>query len=118
MKATISKEFKFEAAHVLPNHDGKCSRLHGHNYRAVIYVDGEIKPADGSRDEGMVMDFADVKLGWEGIRGSLDHQFLNETLPIPVTTAENIAAWILERLPFASAVTVYETDDCWAMVER
>jgi 6-pyruvoyl-tetrahydropterin synthase len=23
-----------------------------------------------------------------------DHQFLNDVLPVPVTTAENIAAWI------------------------
>jgi 6-pyruvoyltetrahydropterin/6-carboxytetrahydropterin synthase len=34
------KEFRFEAAHRLPHHDGKCRRLHGrHSWVGRVYVE-------------------------------------------------------------------------------
>ena len=36
----IRKQFAFEAAHVLPYHTGKCSRLHGHSYRLEVALEG------------------------------------------------------------------------------
>lgn len=116
MIATLTKEFKFEAAHVLANHDGKCARLHGHSYRVVVHIKGEVKPTDGSPEEGMVMDFSKVKEAWKQIEPLLDHRNLNETIGSDVgpTTAENIAGWILRSLghwlgDVLTAVTVYET---------
>ena len=45
----IYKDFRFEAAHYLPSappgHPN--SRVHGHSFRARIFVDGE--PSDGDR---------------------------------------------------------------------
>lgn len=120
MQATLTKEFKFEAAHQLLNHNGKCRRLHGHSYRVFVEVKGEIKPQDGLSDEGMVVDFSVVKEAWDSIVGDLDHQNLNETIGPEVgpTTAENIAKWVLMQLPFASAVTVFETATSSARVEQ
>ncbi|MFW2389327.1 MAG: 6-pyruvoyl trahydropterin synthase family protein, partial [Polyangiales bacterium] len=36
----IWREFRFEAAHLLPNvpEGHKCKRLHGHSYRVRVYV--------------------------------------------------------------------------------
>ncbi|NES98612.1 MAG: 6-carboxytetrahydropterin synthase QueD, partial [Desertifilum sp. SIO1I2] len=34
----IYKEFRFEAAHHLPHHDGKCRRLHGHSWVGRVQV--------------------------------------------------------------------------------
>ena len=28
----LIKEFEFDAAHYLPEYNGKCERLHGHTY--------------------------------------------------------------------------------------
>lgn len=120
MQARISKEFKFEAAHRLLNHDGNCQRPHGHSYRVIVEVAGRIKPADGAPDEGMVLDFGVLKDAWMMIEPELDHRDLNETLGprIGPTTAENIAVWLLDKFDAAvslavgdrvTAVTVYET---------
>ncbi len=35
---TIYKEFRFEAAHRLPYHQGKCCRLHGHSWVGRVYI--------------------------------------------------------------------------------
>lgn len=98
--ATISKSFTFDAAHQLPNHDGKCAHLHGHTYKCEVICEGVIKGPDGSSDEGMVVDFAEVKTAWRTIEPLLDHQFLNDSLPADYhpTTAEHIASFILDSL--------------------
>ena len=120
-QATISKTFRFEAAHQLPNHDGKCQQLHGHSYRVVVQARGPIKGATGESDEGMVLDFARLKLAWGPVHARFDHQCLNDVVPDGVlTTAENLAAFLLDELraavPQVFAVTVWETPDCCARV--
>ena len=35
---TVTKTVKFDAAHVLTNHQGLCKNLHGHTYRVDISV--------------------------------------------------------------------------------
>lgn len=70
---TISKEFSFEAAHRLPNHPGKCRHLHGHSYRATVYV-----CAQHLNDAGMVKDFADLKPVKEWIDANWDHNIILE----------------------------------------
>lgn len=51
----IAKEFTFEAAHRLIRHRGACVNLHGHSYRLVVEVEGQIQ-VDGPAC-GMVSDF-------------------------------------------------------------
>ncbi|MFW6122407.1 MAG: 6-pyruvoyl trahydropterin synthase family protein [Petrotogales bacterium] len=43
-------------AHMIRNHKGKCSKLHGHNYKVTV----ELEILD-LNDMGMVVDFGDVK---------------------------------------------------------
>lgn len=59
-KIRVTKIFKFEAAHALPNHNGNCKHLHGHSYELKVTLIGTPKKQEGS-DEGMVMDFGDLK---------------------------------------------------------
>ena len=107
---TVSKEFRFEAAHHLPNHDGKCKRPHGHSYRVVVHCCGPVQMAGPK--QGMVVDYADIAAAVEPILRALDHRNINEILPF-VTTAENLALYLVERLqpklPSLAAVDVHET---------
>lgn len=123
MKALIAKRFKFHAAHQLVNHDGACSRMHGHSYMVEIGVHGTVNNRDGDPKEGMVLDFGELKKTFrELIEPKVDHQNLNETLPIPVTSAEYIAGWIFRvckgEHPEVCLVRVWETDTSYAEVKN
>lgn len=106
----IYKEFTFEAAHRLPNvHEGhKCARLHGHSFKAAIYISGNV----GSRT-GWVMDFTEIKEAYEPIFRELDHHYLNEIEGLQNPTSEVIARWMWSRLrktlPNLSKVVINET---------
>jgi 6-pyruvoyltetrahydropterin/6-carboxytetrahydropterin synthase len=92
----LFKEFTFEAAHRLPGvpPDHRCARLHGHSYRVIIHVSGEV-----DEESGMVMDFADVKAAFKPIVDNhLDHYYLNEVDGLENPTSENLARWIWQRL--------------------
>ena len=52
---TITKQFTFEASHILPQHPDKCARLHGHSWRLVVSVRG---PVDAR--SGFVCDFYEL----------------------------------------------------------
>jgi len=88
----LIKKFTFDAAHNLAAYKGKCERLHGHTYQLVVKLEG--KPA---KSDGMVMDFCEMKEIVTSLAlDKLDHSYINEI--IPQSTAENIAAWIWDRL--------------------
>jgi 6-pyruvoyltetrahydropterin/6-carboxytetrahydropterin synthase len=57
----ITKQFRFETAHVLWGYDGPCSNIHGHSY--ILFVTLKGKPIDDARHPkiGMVMDFSELK---------------------------------------------------------
>ena len=57
----ITKEFSFEAAHLLEGYEGLCSQIHGHSYRLQVTVGGEPLAAAGDTAEGMVIDFGELK---------------------------------------------------------
>lgn len=110
---TVTRSFTFDAAHVLPWHPGKCSRLHGHTYRLEVSVTG---PLDCN---GVVVDFGDIKkIVASAVLEPLDHTLLNDTIDNP--TAERLAVHILDELQRAglspSAVRLWETADCSAEV--
>ena len=106
----IFKDFTFEAAHRLPNlpAEHKCSRLHGHSFRIVIHVSGDL-----DADKGWVMDFADVKAAFAPILDQLDHHYLNDIEGLENPTSEIIAKWVWERLhpylPQLSKIELHET---------
>ena len=57
MKITITVTATFAAAHRLPDHEGKCFRLHGHTYGLEVSVEGT--PQETGPAAGMVMDDID-----------------------------------------------------------
>lgn len=119
----IGKTFKFEAAHHLPNHDGKCRRPHGHSYVVEVVLRGSVNQTPGDPKEGMVVDFSDLGAAFKQlVFDRVDHQDLNVVLAdeVPVTTAENISRWVFRELERAKlpvySVKVWETATSWAEV--
>ena len=118
MKLLMSKEFRFEAAHRLPHHEGACRNLHGHSYKVVVAIAGEMQE-DGPAD-GMIFDFQDLSTMMEpllqGNLDSWDHKVIlsqydplhvtlgNSMTEIPIIevpgspTAENMAIWLSEYI--------------------
>lgn len=91
----IFKEFRFEAAHSLHDseHAGRrYTRLHGHSYRAQVFVRGKRAP------EGWVMDLGALEALLGAVRDELDHHFLNEIPDLGAPTLENLAHFIWTRL--------------------
>ena len=92
-RVLVSKEFTFDAAHHLHAYDGKCMNLHGHTYKVVFGISGFLD------DRGLMIDFGDIKEIWKTeIEIFLDHRYLNETLPLMNTTAENMVVWLYEKM--------------------
>ena len=126
---TVTKTVKFDAAHVLTDHQGLCRNLHGHTYRVDVSVSAE---ADGD----MVIDFKELKgVLAEVILDRFDHSFIYNTgsagereiaavvekhgmrtVAIPFrSTVENLARMFYNelktRVPGLSSVKVWETAD-------
>lgn len=73
-KVRITKEFRFEMAHSLPNHAGLCKNIHGHSYTLSVTIIGTPNPSQNDPDAGMVMDFGDLKtIVRESIINKFDH---------------------------------------------
>ncbi|HVK54865.1 MAG TPA: 6-carboxytetrahydropterin synthase QueD [Burkholderiales bacterium] len=140
----ITRRLEFDAGHRIPNHQSLCRHLHGHRYAMEITLVGEVVDVSGSPEEGMVMDFSDVKaIACQHVVDQWDHAFivyagdkiivdLLATIPghrtvvldcIP--TAENLAQTAFNILREAyqdrygnhlrlARVRLYETPNCWA----
>lgn len=112
----LEKEFRWEAAHMLPCHDGKCKRLHGHSWRGRIVCVGPNLHTSGPKT-GMLMDYTDMKSALaDMVETYLDHHYLNETLApfgIENPTSECITRWIFNwlkpKLPLLYEVIIEET---------
>lgn len=97
MELELSKEFTFEASHVLPKHPGKCSRLHGHSWVLTVYVKGEV-----NKETGFVMDYADIKRLVQPLVDQLDHRHLGTWVGPEhrwLITAEAVDRWFVPGLP-------------------
>jgi 6-pyruvoyltetrahydropterin/6-carboxytetrahydropterin synthase len=140
----ITRRLEFDAGHRIPLHHSQCRHLHGHRYALEVTLSGEIINDARSSNDGMVMDFGDVKeIAKVHLIDKWDHAFLVaasdkpvvdflDTLPghktvvlDAVPTAENlarIAFKILEPLYRDTygnhlrleRVRLYETPNCWA----
>ena len=106
----VRQEFRFEAAHHLPRHPGKCKFVHGHSYRFALSLDLPVSP-----ETGMTMDFSDIHAAVEEkILRPCDHRNLNDFLENP--TAELIAVWVWQTLrpalPGLAEVELWEVEGC------
>lgn len=111
-KLSITRHEEFEVAHLLPEHEAGCGRLHGHTYKIEVTVQGP-----QTEPWGMIMDFGDLK---KAIKENVpDHKFVycteNDKLSeeiaqilrnhnidhLPVnymTTAENMVGYYAELI--------------------
>jgi 6-pyruvoyltetrahydropterin/6-carboxytetrahydropterin synthase len=114
----ISREFKFDTAHRLPNYDGKCKNLHGHTFKLVVNIRGFINP-----ETNMIIDFGKIKeIVTRCVLDKLDHHYINDDIPeITYPTAEHIIRWIWNQLvnEFIAdnhrlfELSLYETETSW-----
>lgn len=73
----ITKRIEFDAGHRIPSHNSKCRNAHGHRYALEVTLVGDVKPVRGKTDDGMVLDFGDIKkIILETISDPWDHAFL------------------------------------------
>jgi 6-pyruvoyltetrahydropterin/6-carboxytetrahydropterin synthase len=106
----VVKDFRFEAAHFLPNvaESHKCRRIHGHSFRGEVAVRGPLDPK-----LGWVIDFADLKQAVDPLVKRLDHYMLNDIEGLENPTSERLAIWIWNELrdaiPNLHRVTIEET---------
>ena len=106
----LVKDFRFEAAHYLPNvpEGHKCRRMHGHSFRGEVSVRGPVDP-----QVGWLIDFADLKRAVDPLVARLDHYLLNEVDGLQNPTSESIAVWLWQRLapllPQLHRITIEET---------
>lgn len=106
----LVKDFRFEAAHFLPNvaEGHKCRRMHGHSFRGEVAIRGPV-----GEPSGWVMDFADLKRIVDPLIARLDHYVLNDVEGLDNPTSERIAIWLWDglsrELPLLHRVTVEET---------
>ncbi|MEW5843663.1 MAG: 6-carboxytetrahydropterin synthase [Bacteroidota bacterium] len=132
----IAKEFTWEMGHRLTFHKGKCKNLHGHSYKCMVELTGD------PDQNGMVLDYYDVKKIIEPLIDEIDHSFmvfssdkelmhalqtLNSRYVVVdfETTAENICMYLLnkiksEKLPgniHSVKVRVLETENTYAEEE-
>ncbi len=140
----ITRRLEFDAGHRIPNHTSQCQHLHGHRYALEITLSGKIIDSEGTAEQGMVMDFSEVKaIANTVLVEQWDHAFLvysgdrivveflatlpgHKTVVLPVVpTAENLAAEAFRILDAAyvdtygnqlrlQRVRLYETPNNWA----
>ena len=90
----LTKEFTFEAAHMLEGYDGLCREIHGHSYRLFVTIKGEPINNPDSPKLGMVMDFGNLKrIVNEQIVDRLDHAFMMRS----TLAADNIISQLGQR---------------------
>lgn len=70
----VTKYIEIDMGHRVPNHKSKCRNLHGHRYKIEVGVDDKVIATPGTSDEGMVIDFSDLKqIMIEEIDAKYDH---------------------------------------------
>ncbi|MFT6067385.1 MAG: 6-pyruvoyltetrahydropterin/6-carboxytetrahydropterin synthase [Methylophilaceae bacterium] len=140
----ITTRLEFDSGHRIPNHKSQCRNLHGHRYVIEITLGGDIIQNEQASEDGMVMDFSDVKrIARESVVDVWDHAFIvykNDQVVLDflntlldhktvvfetVPTAENMAAEAFRILKnqyqdtygnqlTLSRVRLYETPNSWA----
>jgi 6-pyruvoyltetrahydropterin/6-carboxytetrahydropterin synthase len=140
----ITRRLEFDAGHRIPSHHSKCRHLHGHRYAIEVTLSGNIITEAGATEQGMVMDYSEVKrIANVAVVDLWDHAFLVHREDVEVLqflqslddhktvvldsppTAENLALTAFRILDVAyqdtygnhlrlEQVRLFETPNCWA----
>lgn len=116
MRTRVTKIFKFEMAHRLDGcYSEECKQIHGHSYRLEVTFEGHMN------EDGMVMDFKQVKEAVQPLVDSFDHKLVtSKEFGGKNPTAENMAMFFFDRIRqkiiFVHKVRLWETDTCYAEV--
>jgi 6-pyruvoyltetrahydropterin/6-carboxytetrahydropterin synthase len=108
----LIKEYRFEAAHRLPNVPvgHKCARLHGHSFKVELTIEGPV-----NERTGWFIDSGELDALWQPLHEILDHHCLNEIPGLENPTSEFLARFIWQRLkqslPALTRITLFETCD-------
>jgi len=113
----VRKKIKWHMGHRVPNHKSKCRSNHGHTYFCEVSLKAnDVVKVKGSSDEGMVMDFSDLKeIMNKEVYDVLDHASMfyendplvpalradkyTRLIEVPfIPTAENICKWIFNKI--------------------
>ena len=106
----VSKRMEIAGAHKLTlDYESKCQNLHGHNWIVTAYC-----KAYDLNSNGMILDFKHIK---NKISDKLDHQYINEVVEFN-PTAENMAKWICDQIPYCYKVSVQESEGNIAIYEK
>lgn len=135
---SITKIFRFEAAHAIHNYPGPCAQLHGHSYELQVTVQAKESSDDFIGGLGIIIDFKNLKvLVQDAAIDALDHKLILSKAYLAETkrdyssdelvvfdnepTAENLLLFLCHqiraRLPNSiqlSALKLWETRDSYA----
>jgi len=110
----------FSAAHFLPNYNGKCKNLHGHNWIVEIFFTSQLLC------NGLAIDFKELKEKLDEVLKELDHTNLNDHKWFKgcPPSCENIAQYIYWKLSgkkfnnsihvWFNSVRVWESENAYA----
>lgn len=104
-KVRVTKDhLVFCSAHFITYEGHRCERLHGHNYRATVELEG---PLD---ENGYVFDFVALKALTREITDELDHHVLLATKNHLIGVEEEAAERV--RVRYKEREWVFPHDDC------
>ena len=110
MKYELKQQFQIESARFLPHLEKThpCSRMHGHSFKIVLRLVGDLDPK-----LGWVIDYNDIQKAMRSILEQIDHRVLNEIPGLENPTSELLAKWIFDKalvlLPILKSVSILET---------
>ena len=110
MRARLTKDFRFEAAHTLPSlpEGHKCRQMHGHSFKVEISIEGEV-----DESIGWVYDHKRISEAMKPLVELMDHGYLNDIEGLESPTIERMAAWfwrkLAPQLPGLVEIVIYET---------
>jgi 6-pyruvoyltetrahydropterin/6-carboxytetrahydropterin synthase len=102
----ITTRLEFDAGHRIPSHKSQCRNLHGHRYALEITLSGDIIQQENISENGMVMDFSDVKaIAKKSVVDVWDHAFLvyegDQVVIELLSKLENHKTVIMKSVPTA-----------------
>ena len=106
----IKKTFTISSAHKLNlDYESRCNKIHGHNWKVTVFCKSKVL-----NQNGMVVDFTHVK---SCVHKKFDHQYINDFFK-DNPTAENIAKFICDEVPYCYKVIVEETEGNEAIYKK